>query len=1192
MLKVKENLKRVINYLTGLLIIAILLVSNNVSAQQNAGNTNAPKTVNTDSIAKANRAKADSLNLLRGYKESKHYLDSVEVARQKHFAEQKAERTRIADSMHTSQKRIADSIMQVRTRYSDSIRKYNDSVKTARVKIAEQQRISREKRADSLAAWDKYKNSKHYKDSVETAKETRLAAITKIRKHALDSVKNIQRHYNDSLMTVRKAYSDSMRTSLAQQKTIRTHALDSMKTVRAARTDSLKKARVARDDLRKQKAVEKEKQRQDKLKLKLEIKIKAKQAKYNNQDMRKKKWTLPRQVIQNTFTRYNYFFNANKKMNEATANMVRSHLNNYDSLISLFPFDPDKDSMKLKSDMDTIIRKAALGIQIHDPRAKWQDDLYLLLGEAFYYKGDYNNASASFKTIVSETEKDKKEAAKKKGAVKVDKTKPTSFSEPDKTGIAGMLEHHVAENEALLWLARTFTQTGKQGQAQTVLDLVRNDPNFPERLKGRLALEQAFIDLSAKDFTKSVTSLSVVANDKELPRYLRLRASYLNAQLLQKQLHYIESDQYFNLALDLNPNLEMEFYAKKNIALNSINNGTSTLNADNLLDKMSKDGKFKPYYDQIFYAMGKAALKNKQNDIAIEDFKRSVKESKSNHKQKGLSFAALGDEYYTRSDYLNAKSAYDTASMMLSVADDPIYSLAKKRAQALDQVAIPGNLVRKEDSLLRLALLPEKDQRKVIHDYVKNLERHLRDSIYQAQNSTNTNNQPNAFNNSNAPVTWYFANPNLMTQGQNDFKQKWGARTLKDNWRISSGNNGGNNSSSNNNDDEANQQDPDALNLPNEDSLYAAIPHTPKDVEAANALLEQGYFDLGKAYYNSLEDYERAMATFDTLDTRYPGSKTKPEEIYTRYLISLRKNDATKAAAYNKELQQKYPGSSWAKLLSGENQDTDVNPFPNATTTDTKESVSNYYDETYGLLMQRQYTDVLIRIKDADANYKNQGAFRKKFTLMKAVAIAGNGNYPEADTMLRQFISSNPNDSLVNWANTVLAYIKQQPGYDSLVKANGPKLITTTTDSSGKTITLPIKNTSGADSTANNPNALNYQYHPNNTHYVIIAAPSSPKFSGLRSGLSDYNLMKEGKGNISVTLSTLDAGHSLIVCKEFATAADAKKYMNEIKNVNLLFREFDPNEYEILLISAENFPKLFVKKDLGFYKAFYSKNYK
>lgn len=450
------------------------------------------------------------------------------------------------------------------------------------------------------------------------------------------------------MVASRKSYNDSLKTIREAEKAVRMAQLDSLKAYRAARADSLAQVRKARLALRSQKAIEKEKAKQDKMKLALEIKIKNKQAKYSNESMRKKKWTLPREVMQNTFTRYNYYFNANKKMEEAEANMVRSHANNYDTLITLFPFDPDIDSTKLKSDMDTIIRKTALGIQIHDPRAKWQDDLYLLLGQAFYYKGDYQNAGASFKTIVAQAEQAKKEELKKKGVDKADRNKPRTFSDADKEGIAGLLAHTTAKNDALLWLSRVLTQSNKAGQAQTVLDLLNNDANFPERLRGKLALEQAFIDLKDRNYTKATKSLSVVAEDKEQKEWMRLRAAFLNAQILQSDLNFSEADKYFNMALHLNPSLEMEFYAKKNIALNTINNGTGTYTADNLLEKMSKEGKFRPYYDQIFFAMGKAALKNKQSDKALELFKQSVAESKNNKKQKGLSYAALAEEYYAK----------------------------------------------------------------------------------------------------------------------------------------------------------------------------------------------------------------------------------------------------------------------------------------------------------------------------------------------------------------------------------------------------------------------------------------------------------------------------------------------------------------------------------------------------------------
>lgn len=1175
-------MKRVIKFLSGLFILVILLLSSvQVSAQKADSAALAQKRI-ADSITKANRHRADSLAFIRNYKESKHYKDSVEYARQNKFAAQAAERKRVADSLTAVRKHIADSTTLARKRYSDSIKNYNDSVKIARAKIMEEQRIIRQKRTDSLAAVKKYKESKRYKDSVDDVRAKRQAELVKIRKRSTDSIKAIQRHYSDSIIAARKVYNDSMKTAIAAAKDIRMKQLDSLKAFRAARADSLAKVRVARAELRKQKSIEKAKENEKKHNLALELKIKKKQALYDNQKMRKKKWTVPRQIVQNTFTRYNYYFNANKKMEEAVGNMVRSHVNDYDSLIALFPFNPDVDSAKLKSDMDTIIRKCALGIQIHDPRAKWQDDLYLLLGQAYYYKGDYRNAGAAFKQIVSQAEEDKKEEQKRKGTSKADRNKPSTFSEPEKTGVAGALEHKSAKNEALLWLARVLTQSEKEGQAQTVLDLLRNDGNFPPRLNGKLALEQAFIDLSRQDYARATQSLAVVAVDKEQPNWLRLRAAFLNAQIQQSQLNYAESDKYYNIALGLNSNLEMEFYAKKNIATNSINNGSGTYTADNLLEKMSKDGKFKPYYDQIYFAMGKASLKKKQSDIALGYFEKSVQESKNNRRQKGFSFAAMGDEYYARSNYGNAKYSYDSAAMFLTPADDPVFSIAQKRAQALDLVSYPGNIVKTQDSLIHMASLPEKDQRKIIRDYVKDLERRMRDSIYQSQNQpSNVNNLQPIGMQGKTTITWYFANPNLMKQGENDFKMRWGGRTLKDNWRISSSNTFviDNNSSDINGGDAQNE-----MNLPDEDTLYAAIPHSQKDLDAAHKELSQGMFDLGKAYYSSLEDYDKAITTFDTLDRRYPDHKNMAEEVYLRYIISMRRNNPTRAASYNKELQQQFPTSEWARLLSGQSQESESNPFPGITNTNSNQpAISNFYDETYGLLMQRQYNEVLSRIRDADENYKNQGNFKKKFTLMKAVAVAGNGNYPEADSMLKKFISSNPNDSLVSWANTILAYMKQHPDMDKTPKP----VIRDSSQNGNQTLQVPVPDTATGGS-----NGLIYQYSPASEHYVIISALQSSKFSGLRSGLSDYNLMKANRESVSVTVSTLDAGRSLIVCKSFANAGEAKKYASEIRNVNILFREFTPNEYDIMVISVDNFPKLFVKKDYPVYKAFYNKNYR
>ncbi len=240
--------------------------------------------------------------------------------------------------------------------------------------------------------------------------------------------------------------------------------------------------------------------------------------------------------------------------------------------------------------------------------------------------------------------------------------------------------------------------------------------------------------------------------------------------------------------------------------------------------------------------------------------------------------------------------------MFLTTAQDPIYSLAVQRAQALDRIAIPGTEVKEQDSLLRLAALPEKDQRAAIRDYIRKLERMMADSTFRAQNGLNNNNNNVALNNmgnNQGTQSWYFANPNLIKRGENDFKQRWGNRPLKDNWRRSGFSASGLDADGENEDANASAAD----NLPDEDSLFAAIPHTPEQLKKAQDRVQEGLFDLGKAYYTFLEDYGNASKTFDTLDRRFPDHKHQAEVLYTRYLMAMRQNQPAVAQQYNTTLQ-------------------------------------------------------------------------------------------------------------------------------------------------------------------------------------------------------------------------------------------------------------------------------------------------
>lgn len=1115
----------------------------------------------SDSI-KAERVRvADSIASVRSYLQSKAYNDSVDLARQRRLDSMQRERQRVNDSLAAERQRVNDSTAAARQRY-------NDSMQTAlAAQRAEQQRIQdsiatvRQHTADSMAAINAYRQSDRYKDSTAAIRKQINDSVTAVRKAYNDSLRTAQQHMTDSINTARQKYNDSLKVALDQQRAERQKYMDSMTVVRQARTDSLAKAKEIREANKKVR----EKKKKDKLKLALELKIKKKQDAYTNETMRKKKWTLSRQLVQNTFTRYNYYFNADKKMQEAEANIQRAIKDNYDSLLPLFIFNPDRDSGKVVSDMDTIIQKASIGIQLHDPRGKWEDDLYMLVGKAYYYKGDYKNAAAAYKYIIAQAQADQIEKAKKENKGKKAAPIPLELGVADKTGIAGMLEHRTSKNEAMLALAQTFTQSGQDGQAQSLLDMLGNDQKFPERLHGGIALQQAFINLKNEDYDNALKSLVNVADDNEIEKSTRERAAFLCGQLYQRQGNNAESEKYFNKVIDMKPPFEMDFYSQMNIANNNLKEGGDYTSAASTLQKMAGDGKYQEFYDQIYYGLGKLALNNKNTDDAINNFRKSIRFSQSNKKQKGLSFAALGEVYYGKGNYKDAKKSYDSASMFLTATDEPEFTKAQKFATTLAKIAGPATEIQQLDSLLHLSSLSEKEQRGEVRKYIREQEKLLRDSVFVSQNAAVpvTN---NIVMNNNAAGQWYFANASLMQQGSNEFKQKWGNRPLKDNWRRSS-NSFDNNTGEANEDENDEQEDLTPDNL-NEDSLMAAIPHTNEQIAKVNSRLMEAYFSLGKSYYSELEDFPDAIATYDKLDAKYPENPHQDEVLYHRYMMALRQNDAAKIASYNAALQSKFPESAFAKTLR--------NAAAGNGASDNGKTIAQHYDETYGLLMKKEYADVIAHTEEVENLYPAQaGRYAKQYNLLKAVAIAGQGNYPKADTILSEFLKSNPSDSLAPWANDVLNYIKKQSGNSITINTAIPK-----TDTAA--VAPPMDTTD-----------MKYVFNPAQKQYVLIcAAALDGKLMGLKSGLNDYNSLKHSADKPKINITSLQDGRGIIVLKEFATIAAAKSYIAEIKQQKDLFKEYAANETEIMLISPENLNVLYQKNNYDTYKQFYGKNYK
>ena len=81
-------------------------------------------------------------------------------------------------------------------------------------------------------------------------------------------------------------------------------------------------------------------------------------------------------------THYNYYFNANNKLNAVVERAVMSNQDDYTKLLSFYPYSLQNTSTQ-KTELDSVIYKCTAGILLHDLRSDWVDNLYLLIGKSY-----------------------------------------------------------------------------------------------------------------------------------------------------------------------------------------------------------------------------------------------------------------------------------------------------------------------------------------------------------------------------------------------------------------------------------------------------------------------------------------------------------------------------------------------------------------------------------------------------------------------------------------------------------------------------------------------------------------------------------------------------------------------------------------------------------------------------------------
>ncbi|MGI8950569.1 MAG: tetratricopeptide repeat protein [Chitinophagaceae bacterium] len=488
-----------------------------------------------------------------------------------------------------------------------------------------------------------------------------------------------------------------------------------------------------------------------------------KPAKYENRKLPaektgNKKFTVTRRLYQDMVTHYNYYFNANNKLNDIVNNARLSFKDDYTQLLPFYNYSLDVTA-SATTDLDSIIYKCAEGVLLHDLRNDWIDDMYFLLGKAYFFRKNFDSAQHCFQYVNYAFAPKDEGYDIPIGSNVSNNTGVFSVATVEKEDILKKITSKPpSRNEALLWLSRNFIETDNLNEAASLLEVIRHDPNFPERLQTDLHEMLAYLFYKENIYDSSAFYLSKsLANAQN--KLGESRWEYLTAQMYQRSNDTAKAIKYYNRSIDHTPDPIMEVYAYLSIINLSDGNKENILQQKlNSLLKLAKRDKYIQYRDIIYYAAAQVEMQLNDKKSAVQILQKSIKYSENNPQQKNLSFLLLADITYDNMQYLSAHNYYDSVQVD-QISDSVTRVRAQARQSALKDIADNLNAIHLEDSLQHIAAMSETERKVFLEKLAKQL---LKQQQQQQNNQQEMNDAENVSNNN--PTSANMSSRDMLTQ--------------------------------------------------------------------------------------------------------------------------------------------------------------------------------------------------------------------------------------------------------------------------------------------------------------------------------------------------------------------------------------------------------------------------------------------
>jgi hypothetical protein len=934
-----------------------------------------------------------------------------------------------------------------------------------------------------------------------------------------------------------------------------------------------------------------------------------------------KKFNLPRRLMQNTFTHYNYFFNANVKLNEVIGKAKEAFIDDYSQLLPFYNYSLDVtagDSLQI----DSIINKSQTGIALHDLRNDWIDNMYLLWGAGYYLRKDFDSAYLMFQYInyaFAQKEKDGYFVAV--GSVR-DGNSPYSIATKEKNSLPRRIfSEPPSRNDAFIWQIRNFLAQDLYAEAASLIITLKNDPVFPSRLQNDLEEVQAYWFYKQEMWDSSAAhlanALGNATNQQE-----RARWEYLLAQLYEMTGKFKESEKFYAKAINHTTDPILDVYARLYSIKVNKDGGENYIekNIAQLL-KMAKRDRYENYRDIIYYMAAQMQLERNNVDGALPLLLKSTQYTSNSPVLRNKAFLQLAELSFAQKKYRQAYNFYDSLQM-----DDPSIKNPEEinqRKEVLERIAGSLETIERQDSLQRIAGMPEEQRRDFVKQLVKQIRKKqgLKDEKISAPLTTGSSfptNTPNAlFTNNESKGEWYFYNTTSKQKGATDFKVKWGNRPNTDNWRRGA-------SISAIQDKIAQQkaldkpavvkgdaaQDQAASGEITFDGLYNNLPLTKEQLQKSNDSIQAALFKLGIAYIQGIEDCGAGTATLEDLRTRFPAFTPMDDVLFNLYYCYNKNGEAAKAAAIKKLMEDKFSSSNLTTIVT-----TGKNPASKSGNSDATKA----YEKIYDLFIEGNFPEAIAQKKIADSLYSNN-SWSPQLLYIEAVYYIKQREDSTAINVLNNIITQFGNTPLAERATNLIAVLgRRNQIEDELNKlvisrpvdtittvpvTNNNNLSTQRTDSTaGKPVVVKppiVNNNKPVTDTASGkpvipPVVTPFVFAADAPHYVaLVLNKVDPVFSSeAKNAFFRYNRETFYNKQFAIDLITIDADNKLMLISPFKNAEEAMAYVDKTrpKTASEIIPWLKGGKYSFSIITEKNLEILKANQKMDNYKSFLDQHF-